>query len=97
MDVPPLINTHWLADNLENVAVVDGTWVLPAEEASLASGYIPGARVFDLDGVASPHVSLKHMLPTVEVFAKAVGGMGIGADDHVVCYDRYGIFSSPRL
>ena len=97
MDVPPLINTHWLADNLENVAVVDGTWVLPAEEASLASGYIPGGRVFDLDEVASPHASLKHMLPTAESFAKAVGGMGIGADDHVVCYDRHGIFSSPRL
>ena len=37
------------------------------------------------------------MLPSADVFAAAVGIMGITADDHVVVYDRHGVFSAPRL
>ena len=97
MDTPQLVSVDWLSQNMGNVILVDGTWSMLESEADLAAGYIPNARVFDLDAIATPHERLKHMLPSAEVFAKAVGDMGIGPDDHIVCYDRHGVFSSPRL
>lgn len=96
-ETPYLVNVDWLADNLGSLKVLDGTWSMPGDAASLPSGYISGAQVFDLDAVATPHPTLNHMLPSAKVFANAVGAMGIGADDHVVVYDRHGVFSSPRL
>jgi thiosulfate/3-mercaptopyruvate sulfurtransferase len=97
MDTPHLVNTAWLAKNIDAVIPVDGTWSMPGDEASLAAGYLPRARVFDLDAVATPHANLKHMLPSADGFAAAVGAMGVSADDHIICYDRHGVFSAPRL
>ena len=94
-----LVTVDWLAQNLErqDIKVLDGTWVLPSDEPSLAAGFIPGAQVFDIDKVADLTSPMKHMLPTNEIFAKAVSEMGIENSDHVICYDRHGLFSSPRL
>jgi 3-mercaptopyruvate sulfurtransferase SseA len=46
-----LVTADWLAANIarEDVKVLDGTWVLPSDEPHLSSGYIPSARVFDID------------------------------------------------
>ncbi|MDB2437534.1 sulfurtransferase [Hellea sp.] len=94
-----LVSTAWLSENAnrEDVKILDGTWVLPADEDTLARGYIPGAQVFDIDAIADTASSMKHMLPSAEDFAKAVSKMGIRNDDHVICYDRHGLFSSPRV
>ena len=94
-----LVTIDWLAENIEreDVKVLDGTWVLPADEPSLAAGFIPGAQIFDIDEVADLSSPMKHMLPSEGVFAKAVSKMGIKNSDHVICYDRHGLFSSPRL
>ena len=94
-----LVTVDWLAENIEreDVKVLDGTWVLPADEPSLAAGFIPGAQFFDIDEVADLSSPMKHMLPSEDVFAKAVSKMGIKNSDHVICYDRHGLFSGPRL
>jgi len=94
-----LVDTDWLSKNLgrDNVKILDGTWALPDAVDELASGYIPGAQVFDIDAIADLSSSMKHMLPSPEAFSLAISKMGIGNNDHVICYDRHGLFSSPRV
>ncbi|KAI4250086.1 MAG: hypothetical protein L6R40_000258 [Gallowayella cf. fulva] len=60
---------------------------------------IPSARFFDLDAVKDHDSPYPHMLPTAEVFAKAMEEIGIRKDDEVVVYDtqELGIFSAPRV
>jgi thiosulfate/3-mercaptopyruvate sulfurtransferase len=94
-----LVTADWLAANLhrEDVKVLDGTWVLPKDEPTLAKGYIPRAQVFDIDLIADLSSPMSHMLPSAKVFAKAISDMNVSNSDHVICYDRHGLFSSPRL
>ena len=94
-----LVSTDWLAANYKNsdVTVLDGTWLMPGAEDNLVKGAIPGATFFDLDEIATPHPSLKHMLPGKSLFEAAMTEMGLTENDHVICYDRHGMFSAPRL
>lgn len=94
-----LVSADWLAENSgrKDIKVLDGTWVLPADETNLAAGYIPDAHIFDIDKVADVSSPMKHMLASAEGFAKAVSEMGIRNSDHIICYDRHGLFSSPRV
>lgn len=93
----PLVTTDWLAANLSDVRVVDGTWSMPADTAALPKGYIPGSVTFDIDGIADKNARTTHMLPSADIFAQAVGEMGLTIDDTIVIYDRHGIFSAPRV
>lgn len=93
----PLVNVNWLSANLEKVRVIDGTWSMPGDSASLPEGFIPSSVIFDLDAITDQNSGMAHTLPTAEVFADAVGKMGITIDDTVVVYDRHGVFSSPRV
>ena len=94
-----LITADWLAANIHhtNVKVLDCTWVLPGDESGLAQGYIPGAHIFDIDRISDLTSQMKHTLPAAEVFAKAVSDMGLSNNDHIIFYDRHGVFSSPRV
>lgn len=94
-----LVTADWLAENIarDDVKVLDGTWVLPGDEAGLIEGYIPGAQVFDIDAIADLSSPMKHMLPSAAAFAEALSAIGIKNTDHVICYDRHGLFSSPRV
>lgn len=94
-----LVTADWLAENInrKDIKVLDGTWVLPDETAQLAKGYISGAQIFDIDAIADLKSDMKHMLPSAEDFALAISKMGIKNSDHVICYDRHGLFSSPRV
>ncbi|KAL9025969.1 MAG: hypothetical protein Q9180_007564, partial [Flavoplaca navasiana] len=60
---------------------------------------IPSARFFDLDAVKDHESPYPHMLPTAEVFAKAMQDIGIRRDDEICVYDtqELGIFSAPRV
>jgi len=79
------------------VKCLDATWSLPGEAAKLAQGFIPGAQFFDIDLIADQSASMGHMLPSADIFTKAMSEMGFISEDHIVCYDRHGLFSSPRL
>ena len=37
------------------------------------------------------------MLLTKEKFSSLIGDLGISNDDHIIVYDKLGIFSSPRV
>jgi thiosulfate/3-mercaptopyruvate sulfurtransferase len=98
-----LVTTEWLAARLgqPDVAVVDGSFYLPAMRRDAPSeylaGHIPGAVRFDIDEIADQTIPLPHMLPSPERFAQAVGGLGISDRDTIVVYDGAGLFSSPRV
>lgn len=97
----PLVSTHWLAEHLPQVKLLDASWHMPAHgrdaQADFSAAHIPGARFFDLDEHSAPATSLPHMLPSAEAFAQAVSALGIGNTDAVVVYDTAGLFSAARL
>lgn len=97
------VSTGWLSERIDapDVVVVDGSWYLPVHgkdpHAEYAARRIPGAVRFDIDTVKDANSSLPHMLPRPEVFAAAVGAMGIGDGMRIVVYDGLGLFSAPRV
>ncbi len=97
------VSTDWLSERIDapDVVVVDGSWYLPVHgkdpHAEYAARRIPGALRFDIDTVKDANSSLPHMLPRPEIFAAAVGAMGIGDGMRIVVYDGLGLFSAPRV
>ena len=91
MKNPSTVSTDWLAENLEQVKILDSSFYLPAEnrnaDAEYMAAHIPGAQRFSIDEVCAPDSGLPHMFPEAQAFADAVGAMGIGNDDMVVTYD----------
>ena len=81
------------------VRVVDSSWALDGTDmhALYVQEHIPGAVFFDIDTVSDKSSGLPHMVPSPELFAAAVGTMGITAGDTVVVYDRQGLFSAARV
>ena len=99
-----LVDTDWLATNIENEALV----MLDASVPPVVPGYtsinddvefsaIPGARRFDYDGVfCKPDSILPHMMPAQELFQQEARKLGINADSVVIVYDDVGLYASPR-
>jgi thiosulfate/3-mercaptopyruvate sulfurtransferase len=100
---PHLVTTDWLAERLgkPGVAVVDGSYYLPAlkrdPRAEYIAGHIPGAVFFDIEDIADTSTDLPHMLPGPDQFGEAVGKLGIGKDDTIIVYDGLGLMSAPRV
>ena len=98
-----LVSTAWLAEHLDDpdLRVLDGSWHMPQAKRDPArefvEGHVPGAGFFDIDRIADTSTTLPHMLPAPEVFAKAVGALGIGDGDRVVVYDSRGVASACRV
>jgi thiosulfate/3-mercaptopyruvate sulfurtransferase len=97
-----VVSADWLQRELgsPDLRIVDASFYLPAQnrdaDAEYAAGHIPGAVRFDHDKVADHSTGLPHMVPSPEIFAEAVGKMGISEKDRIVVYDGPGIFSAPR-
>jgi thiosulfate/3-mercaptopyruvate sulfurtransferase len=97
-----LVSTDWLAAHLSdpNVRVVDGSFKLPGITPTARQDYdrahIHGAVFFDIDDICEPGISLPHMIPSAELFARKIGALGIGDDDRVVVYDGVGLSSAGR-
>ena len=81
------------------VKVLDGSWALDGTDmqALYRHEHLPGAQFFDLEAITDQKSSLPHMAPSPEQFAEALGKMGITKTDHVVIYDRQGLFSAARV
>jgi thiosulfate/3-mercaptopyruvate sulfurtransferase len=98
-----LRSTEWLAGELgkDNVAVVDGSFYLPAMKrdanAEYLAAHIPGAVFFDIDAIADHSTDLPHMLPGPKQFGEMVGTLGIADTDTVVVYDGHGLGGAPRV
>jgi thiosulfate/3-mercaptopyruvate sulfurtransferase len=99
----PLVSTDWLAERLgaDDIAVLDASWHMPVANrdpaAEFRDAHIAGAVFFDIDGVADKSSGLPHMLPEPEVFAEAIGALGVGDETTVVAYDVGGLIASARL
>jgi thiosulfate/3-mercaptopyruvate sulfurtransferase len=97
------VSTEWLAEHLgdPNVAIVDGSFYLPAlkrdAKAEYLAAHIPGAVQFDIDAIADHSTNRPHMLPSADVFADAVGKLGIGDGMTIVVYDGAGLGGAPRV
>jgi thiosulfate/3-mercaptopyruvate sulfurtransferase len=100
---PFVVDADWLQSRLHTpgVSIVDASWYLPAQKrdpkAEYEASHIPGAVFFDQDLVVEPGSTLPHTLPSAKVFAQFAGSMGISADDTIVVYDGFGMFSAPRV
>ena len=83
----------------KTVHVIDGSWALDGSDmhALYTRDHIPGAVFFDIEAVSDTSSGLPHMAPSPQMFAAAVGAMGIAAGDAVVVYDRQGLFSAARV
>lgn len=97
------VTTEWLDKHLDepDVAVIDGSWYLPADNrnalAEYLEGHIPGAVFFDIDTIADTSSGLPHMLPKPHAFAAAMGALGLSDDLRFVVYDGEGLFSAARV
>ena len=97
-----LVSTEWLAEHLDDprVLVVDSSFKLPGitptAKEDYDRGHIPGAVFFDIDDIAEPGTSLPHMIPSPDLFALKMEGLGIGDGDRVVAYDSVGLSSAGR-
>ena len=86
------------ADIRPAVKMLDASWALDGTDmhAQFIREHIPGAQFFDIEAVSDRSTDLPHMAPSPKQFAEAVGALGIAASDHVVIYDRQGLFSAAR-
>jgi thiosulfate/3-mercaptopyruvate sulfurtransferase len=84
-----------------NLSILDCSWFLPTENKNgrelFNSEKIPYSKFFDIDEIADKSTNLPHMFPTQEILIKNVKELDIRKNDIIVCYDRSGIFSSPRV
>jgi thiosulfate/3-mercaptopyruvate sulfurtransferase len=96
----PMISTADLAVRLGDpkLRVLDASWHLDGRDGHgpWRASHIPGAAFFDIDAISDPDTSLPHMLPSPQAFAAAMGALGVSADDAIVVYDQYGLFSAAR-
>ena len=101
--VPTLVQTEWLASQLDNpsVRIVDATWMLPNAGRKgiedFSAGHIPGAVFWDIDAIADPASSLPHMMPDEATFERHMNSLGISNDHHVVVYDSVSMMTSARV
>ncbi len=92
------VSPEWLADHLDapGVKIIDASWYMPNSEMNARElyeeGHIPGAVLFDIDTIETPHPELPHMLAGEARFADDVGKLGITETDTIVVYDNIGLF-----
>lgn len=98
-----LCSTAWLADQLgrPGLTVLDGSFFIPGSGRDPRQGFaaarIPGAALFDVDGIRDEGVDLPHMLPDAATFAAAVAALGVRDDDLIVAYDQPGSCAAARV
>ncbi len=96
----PLKTTDWLAQNINNVKILDASWHLPNSNRNAfkeyEDGHIKNSIFFDLDKNSNQEVSLPHMLPKKNDWEKIVSNLGIKNNDHIVVYDNSDVLSASR-
>jgi len=87
-------SADWLADNLDDVRIVDVRD--PWEYDGI--GHVPGAVNVPFDEFRSDGDSDAGMLPGAERWAELMGAAGVAADDTLVAYDdTHGVFAARFL
>ncbi len=97
-----LVDHNWLNTNLnkKDICILDCSWHIPGTNRDGKKEFlekrIPGAIFFDIDYFSDDQSNYPHMLCNKDTFAKKCGELGIKNNDHIICYDSIGIFSSAR-
>jgi len=103
--IAPVVDADTLAAlaNEREVVIADVRWYLDGRDgrAAYEAAHLPGAVWVDLEAALSrsdlPATEGRHPFPTPEVFAAAMGALGIGDDTVVVAYDDSGGITAGRL
>lgn len=98
-----LVTAEWLNAHIDdpNLVVLDSSVTISVDEnggfqtvngrAAYSEGHIPSAGFADLMGeLSDADSSYGYAVPTPEVFAAAMGALGVGDDTRVVLYDTTG-------
>lgn len=97
----PLVTPAWLHANKDKVNVLAADFALPGSgrhvQLEFIGRHIPGAEFFDIEHVADKTRQLPHMLPTPEVFARALTLLGFDARRPAVVYDNGDMLGACRL
>ncbi|MFJ6696526.1 sulfurtransferase [Streptomyces sp. NPDC091272] len=92
----PLVGVDWLGTHLgaEDLVVLDASVGAHRRKGP----WIPGARIFDIDGEMSAHGEglAPHTRPSAEQFVARVKAWGVRETDRLVVYDAVGIYSCAR-
>jgi thiosulfate/3-mercaptopyruvate sulfurtransferase len=96
-----LVSTDWLANNIDNVKILDGSWHMPNTKRNAleeySSGHIKNAIFFDLDKNSKQNTKIPHMMPDKKYWEKLVSKLGINNSDHIIVYDNSDVISSCRI
>jgi len=98
-----LVDHIWLNGNLgkKDICILDCSWHLPGTNRDGKKEFkekrIPGAIFFDIDYFSDDQSKYPHMLCSKDSFSKKCSEIGIQNNDHIICYDSIGIFSSARV
>jgi thiosulfate/3-mercaptopyruvate sulfurtransferase len=98
-----MVAVDWLAEHADVVVVADVRLYFDGRSAVVAyeAGHIPGAIFVDLETAladdSAPASAGRHPLPAPDVFAAAMGALGIGDGDTVIAYDDAGGVFAARL
>jgi thiosulfate/3-mercaptopyruvate sulfurtransferase len=89
-----LVSPDWLEAHLadDDLVILDCTWYIPeankSGRAEFDTEHIPDARYFDLTAFSDAASPYANMLPSVEIFEKLAGRLGIDSNSCVIVYDK---------
>ena len=88
-------------EELKNVRIIEGTNFPPLNPKNKIEEFkikrIPYSQFFDMDVIAELPHKIPHMMPSNEVFIEHMKKLDVRKSDHVIIYDRSGMFSAPRV
>lgn len=100
VELPPLVSADELAGVLDrdDVVVLDGTtrlavsgegvpYTVTPDHDGFLGAHVPGARFANVEDLSDPSGRFAFSVPTPDVFAAAIGSLGVGDGTHVVAYD----------
>lgn len=101
---PPLISAtdamEMVTTGTESIKFVDASWFLDKSrdpKAEHITERIRGAVHFDIDSICQQGVSLPHMLPDPEFFARKMSDLGVSNHDSIIVYESGDCFGAPRV
>jgi thiosulfate/3-mercaptopyruvate sulfurtransferase len=96
-----LVSTNWLANNLDNVRILDASWHMPNTKRNtlreFQNAHIKNSNFFDLEKTSDQNSLLPHMLPDAKYWEETVSNLGIKNSDHIIVYDNSDVMSSCRI
>lgn len=101
-NIPSLVSTEWLSDNLDSqhVKVVDVSHPLPStgKNAAIefAKKHVPGAIFLDQSRLSRHNSIYPNTVANPEHFSEIIAEYGLSNTDHIIAYDADGIGAAPR-